>query len=142
MSKSNAAENDYLKLLYNAVGIANLADNAVSGPLGSIYVALHTADPGEAGTQATSECAYPGYARVAVVRSASGWTVAANVVTPVADINFPIATGGAETATFFSTGVAGSGATKILHSGPLSPTISISNGVTPQVRNTTSISED
>jgi hypothetical protein len=49
MSKSNAFENDLLKLIFNATAIANLADNAASSPLTNLYVSLHTADPGEAG---------------------------------------------------------------------------------------------
>ena len=53
MSKSDAFEADLLKLLFNATAIANVADNAASSPLTNLFVALHTADPGETGTQAT-----------------------------------------------------------------------------------------
>lgn len=119
MSKSNASENDYLKLIYNATAIANIADNAAASPLTNIYVALHTADPGEAGVQNTSECAYTSYARVAVARTTGGWTVTNNSVSPVANVDFPACTGGTESAMYFSTGVAASGATKILHKGPI-----------------------
>lgn len=117
MSKGNTFENDLLKLIYQATAIANMADNAATSPLTNIYVALHTAWPGEAGVQNTSECAYGSYARVAVARSGSGWTVTNNVVSPVASVEFPEATSGTESAMFFSTGVASSGATKILHMG-------------------------
>lgn len=142
MSKSDATENDYLKLIYNATAIANIADNAASSPFTNIYVALHTADPGDAGTQATSEATYTSYARVAVARTTGGWTVTANSVSPVATIGFPAATGGTNTITHFSTGVASSGATKILHSGTVSPNISVSTGVTPQLTTATAITED
>ena len=89
MSKSDTFENDFLKLIFNAVGIANLADNAAASPLANLYVSLHTADPGEGGNQSTSEIAYTGYARVPVARSAAGWVVTGNSVSPAAAINFP-----------------------------------------------------
>lgn len=142
MSKSNTFENDLLKLIFNATAIANIADNAATSPLTNLYVALHTADPGEAGVQNTSECAYTSYARVAVARTSGGWTVTTNSVSPVADITFPAATGGTETATYASIGVASSGATKILYKGALSPTIAISTGVTPKIGTGSTITED
>ena len=46
---SNAFANDLLKLIFNATPIANLADNAASSPLSSLYMALHTSDPGPGG---------------------------------------------------------------------------------------------
>lgn len=142
MSKGNTFENDLLKLIYNATAIANLADNAGTSPLTDIYVAFHTADPGEAGDQTTSECTYTSYARVAVARSGSGWTVTDNSVSPAAEIAFPAATGGSETITHFSTGVASSGASKIFHSGTVTPNIVVSSGVTPKLTTDTAITED
>lgn len=142
MSKSNTFENDWLKLVFNATAIANIADNAASAPLTNIFLALHTADPGEAGVQNTSECAYTGYARVTVARTTGGWTVTNNSVSPVATVSFPACTAGSETATYASAGVASSGATKILYSGILSSSISISTGVTPQLLATSTITED
>ena len=142
MSKSNTFENDLLKLIFNATAIANIADNAATSPLTNLSVALHTADPGEAGTQSTSECTYTSYARVSVARTAGGWTVTNNSVSPVATISFPTCTGGTETATYASVGPTGGGATKILWSGAISPTISISTGVTPQLTTASTITED
>lgn len=142
MSKSNTFENDWLKLVFNGTAIANIADNAAASPLTSLYVSLHTADPGEAGSQTTSECAYTSYARVAVARSGAGWTVTNNSVSPAADITFPAATGGSETATYMGVGTASSGAGKLLYSGAISPTIAISSGVTPKLTTATAITED
>ena len=142
MSKGNTFENDLLKLIFNATAIANIADNASSSPLTNLYVALHTGDPGEAGTASTSECAYTSYARVAVARSDSGWTVTDNSVSPVAAITFPQATGGSETATHFSVTVASSGASKILYSGTVTENIVISSGVQPELSTSTTITED
>ncbi len=142
MSKGNTFENDLLKLIFNATAIANIADNAAMSPLTNLYVSLHTADPGEAGDQTTNECAYTSYARVAVARSGSGWTVTNNSVSPAAEISFPAATGGSETATHWGVGTASSGAGKLLYSGTISPNIAISSGVTPKLTTSSTITED
>lgn len=132
MSKGNTFENDFLLLIFNATAIANIADNAASGPLANLYVSLHTADPGEAGSQTTSECTYGSYARVAVARSGAGWTVSTNTVTNAALIQFPQCSSGSETATYFAVGTASSGAGKILYSGALSSSLAVSSGIQPQ----------
>lgn len=142
MSKGNTFENDLLKLIFNATAIANIADNAATSPLTNLYVSLHTDDPGEAGDQTTNECAYTSYARVAVARSGAGWTVTNNSVSPAAEISFPAATGGTETATHWGVGTASSGAGKLLYSGTVSPNISISSGVTPKLTTSTAVTED
>jgi hypothetical protein len=142
VSKSNAFENDILALLFNGTAIANVADNASSSPLTSLFIALHTADPGEAGTQNTSEIAYTSYARAAVARTTGAWTVSAGSVSPVANIDFPTATGGSATATHFSIGALASGAGKIFYRGPLTPNIAISAGVAPRITTASTITED
>lgn len=119
MSKGNTFENDLLKLIFNATAIANLADNAVGSPLASLFVALHTADPGEAGDQTNSEATYTGYARVTTARTTGGWTVANNQVINAVTITFPNCTAGTSTVTHWSIGVAASGPSKILYNGPI-----------------------
>jgi hypothetical protein len=142
MGKSNTFSNDLLKLIYNAVAIANIADNAASSPLTTLYVALHTADPGAAGNQSTNEISYTGYARVAVARTTGGWTVTGTSISPVADVDFAISTGGAGgTATFASVGTASSGTGKILHSGALNPNIVVTTGVPPVIVQGSTITE-
>lgn len=143
MSKGNTFENDLLKLIFNATAIANLADNALVSPFTNLYVSLHTADPGEAGDQTTSEISYTGYARVAVARTSGGWTITANSVSPAASIDFGQMTAGTGgVATYAAVGTASSGAGKILYSGALSPTITVNNGVTPRIPTTSTITED
>lgn len=142
MSKSNTFENDLLKLIFNGTPISNLADNAGTGPLASLYVALHTADPGEAGDQSTSEVSYTSYARVAVSRNGGGFTVTGASVSPTAAINFPAGTGGGGTATHFSIGTSASGTGKILYSGTVTPNIVLGNGITPQLTTGSTITED
>lgn len=142
MTKTNNWENSLLLLLFNATATTNVADNAASSPLTNLYVSLHTSDPGETGTQSTSECNYGSYARVAVARSGSGWTVTANSVSPVAAINFPEATSGTNTATHFGVGSLSSGSGVLYYKGAISPNISITSGVTPSLTTATAITED
>lgn len=142
MSKSDSFENSLLKLIFNATAIANLADNAGTSPLTNLYVSLHTADPGETGNQSTSETSYTSYARVAVARTTGGWTVTANSVSPVANIDFPAATGGTGTITHFGVGTASSGTGVLYYSGTVTPNITVSSGVTPRLTTASTITED
>lgn len=142
MSKGNTWENDFLKLAFNATAIANIADNAASSPLTNLYVSLHTADPGETGDQTTSETSYTSYARVAVARTTGGWTVTANSVSPVANIDFPECTGSTATITHFGVGTASSSTGKLLYKGTVTPNISVSTGVTPRLTTSSAITED
>jgi hypothetical protein len=142
MSKSDSFENSLLKLIFNATAIANLADNAGTSPLTNLYVSLHTADPGETGNQTTSETSYTSYARVAVARTTGGWTVTANSVSPVANIDFPAATGGSGTITHFGVGTASSGTGVLYYSGTVTPNITVSTGVTPRLTTASTITED
>jgi len=142
MSKGNTLENDILKLIFNATAIADIADNDATSPLTNLYVSLHTADPGEAGDQTTSEITYTSYARVAVARTTGGWTVTANSVSPVATIAFPAGTGGSGTATHFAVGTLASGAGVLLYKGTVTPNIVTGNGVTPQLTTASAITED
>jgi len=143
MSKGNTFENDVLKLIFNATAIANIADNAASSPLANLYVSLHTADPGEAGDQTTSETAYTGYARVAVARTAGGWTVTANSVSPNANIDFGQCSASPGAAiTHAAVGTASSGAGKVLYKGALSASITMAVGVIPRLETGSAITED
>ncbi|GDX73412.1 hypothetical protein LBMAG40_00690 [Cyanobium sp.] len=145
MSKSNAFENAWLQLVFQNTNIANIGDATGlrgSATAGQLFIGLHSADPGEVGTQATSEVTYTGYARVGVARSAVGFTVTDNSVSPAANVDFPACTAGTATATHFSVGVASSGATLVLYKGAISPTIAIASGVTPRLTTATAITED
>lgn len=141
MAKGLTFDNDFLKLLFNGTGIALIADNTATTPLTSLYLALHTADPTSSGNQSSSEVTYTSYARAAVARTSSGFTVSTNTATLTSAVNFPAGTGGTGTATYFSVGTAASGTGKILYSGTLSPSIVCGNGVTPQLGTGTTITE-
>lgn len=135
MSKSNTFENDLLLLIFNNTDIADIGDAGGlqnSATAGSLYLALHTGDPGEAGTATTNEAAYGSYARVAIARSGAGWTVSSNTATNAALAQFPECTSGSETITYVSITTASSGASKILYSGALTASRAISSGIQPQ----------
>ena len=131
MAKSDSFENDFLKLIFNGTTIANIADNAASSPLTNLYVSLHTADPGDAGNQTTSEATYTGYARVAVSRDTDGWTVSGNGVTNADAITFGACSAGSNTLTHFAVGTAANGTGKVLYHGELSASLAVSAGITP-----------
>ena len=143
MSIANATERAWLKLTFRAEAWANYADNAAASPETNIVWALHTADPGEAGTQSTSEATYTSYARVNVARSAAGFgDEASGAISPAAAVTFPAGTGGSGTVTHMSTGKSGGGATAILMSGTVTPNIVTGNGVTPELTTATTFTLD
>lgn len=142
--KSDTFENDWLKLIFNATAIANLADNAASSPSTELWMALHTSDPGDTGTQGTNEGGYAQYTRISVARTTDGWAVTNNSVSPRATVSFPQNTS-TSTGTFTHASVGMTSAStggKILYSGALSPNVNFSQNVTPQVTTGSSITED
>ena len=144
MTIANASENAILNLIFNATAWANYADNAASAPQTNIHVALQTADPGEAGDMTTSEAAYTNYARQNVARTSGGWSPStAGSTSPVANIDFPASGAAGTTIGFWSTGKTGGGATAILFSGAVSPSIAIgASGVIPRLTTATTITLD
>lgn len=141
MSKGNTCEENILKLIFNATTFADVAENDATSPATNITVALHTADPGEAGTQSTNETAYTGYARVNVARTTGGWTVTGNSVSPVANIDFGECTASPGAAiTHFSVGTGVSNF--LLYKGTVTPNITMAVGVIPRLKTTSTITED
>lgn len=126
MSKTNTFENDLLLLVFNNTDIALIGDAAGlqnSAAAGSLYVSLHTSEPGEAADQTTNETAYTNYARIAVARSGAGWTVSGNQVSNAAAITFAMCGLTGATITHFGIGTDAAGAGKLLYSGPLGTVI-------------------
>lgn len=124
MSKSNTLENQVVALLFNGTALPWANAN--------LFVALHTADPGEAGDQTTSEATYTGYARVGVSRDGAGWTVSGNQASNTSEITFAECTAGSDTITHVSVGLVASGASQILYKGALTASINVSNLITPR----------
>lgn len=144
MSKTNAFEAALLDLIFENANLATLGDaTGVRGSTvpGSLFISLHTADPGEAGTQATSEVSYTGYARVGVARTGAAWTRTDNSIVAAAATPFPEREDeGSVVATHFGIGVASTGAGLLLYKGALTPAITITQLVTPNP--TCTVTED
>lgn len=139
-SKSDYLENAILALIFDGTAITGIAQNHGT-PLTDLYVALYTANPDETGSATTNETAYTNYARVAVTRGA-GWTVSADTCNPAADIDFAEcgATPGGPI-THFAIVDSASGAGNILYYGPVTPNITMAQGVIPRIKSTSSVTE-
>lgn len=135
MSKSNAAETALLELFFNNVDFANVGDAAGlqnSAVAGSFYISLHTSDPGEAGNQTTNETAYTNYNRVAVARSAAGWTVSGSTATNFGQITFPQCGVTGATITHVAIGTSAyPTAGVIMYSGALNSSLAVALNITP-----------
>ncbi len=145
MSFSNTLENELLEHILNNANIANVGDATGlrgSATAGSFYLSLHTASPTDSGNQSSSETTYGSYARVAVSRSGTGWTVTGNSASPAANIDFAEATSGTATITHVGLGTDASGTGKLVLYGSLSPSISVTTGVIPRVKTTSTITLD
>lgn len=146
MSKSNTFENDLLLLIFNNTNIADIGDATGlrgSSSAGSLYWALFTADPGEAGSAVTNETAYTGYARVAAARSGAGFTVTGNSVSPPSNVDFGECTASPGTdITHFGVVNTASGAGKLLYKGTMTPNIDMQVGTIPRIKSTSTITED
>ena len=135
MSATNAFETDLLKLIFQNVALANVGDASglqPSSTAGSLYISLHTGDPGETGDQTTSEATYTGYGRVAVARSDAAWTVSGNAASNAAAVTFGACSAGSNTITHFGIGTAETTAGHLLFSGALTASLAVSAGITPE----------
>ncbi len=140
MGTSTSNANSWLLLMFNATTFANYAIDATSSPEASIATSLNIADPGAGGTMATSEIAYTTYARVNVLRTSAGFTVSTNTVVPVASITFPPCTvAGTGPATYLTWGKTGGGASLILWSGTITPSIPVTAGTSPSLTPATTL---
>lgn len=143
MSKSNTQESDLLKLYFQAVAMANIADNTATAPAVNLFVSLYTADPTDAAS-VVNEAAYTGYARQSVARTAGGWGISGTTPTtiaPVANIDFPICSavpGGP--ITHFGVSRTAGGAPDYI--GTVTPNITMAVGVIPRLTTASTITED
>lgn len=134
MSKSDLLEQQWLDLYFNGTPIPGIAENDTTGPVATFSIALHTADPGETGTQLTFQATYTGYTQVQVARAVAAWLRSGSTINPVVSITFPAATSGPETFTHWSIGPGGN----VLHwSGIINPNIVLpagGGGISPTLR--------
>jgi hypothetical protein len=133
-SKKDAFETDILALIFNNTTISGIGDATGlrgSSTAGSLYVALYTSAPTDsvAGTEAN----YTSYARVAVARTSSGWTVASGACSNTAAITFPQCTGGTQTIVAFAICKGGTtGTNDQIYWGDLTSSLAVSSGITPE----------
>lgn len=133
MPKSTATCNSILALIFNATAWADIAENDSSSPAANLYLSLHTADPGVGNNQTTNETAYTNYARVAVVRTTSGWDVpSAGATANAALIQFAQCGVTGATITHVAIGTASSGAGTVLYAGALNSSLAVANLIQPQ----------
>jgi hypothetical protein len=144
---STAALNSLADLLFLNSPWPNIGDATGlrgSTAAGVFYVSLHTADPGLAGSQSTSEVAYTGYARQAVTRDGTGWKRSGTTINPFAAINFPASTAGSANATYACIGTDPTGAGHLIASGAITPIAAATrirlrlNGIIREITNGTS----
>jgi hypothetical protein len=127
MPKSTNYADNWFKLLDVNTAYANVGDAGGLQPSaapGNLYVSLHTGDPGLTGDQTANEATYTGYLRVAVPRSAAGWTVAGNQVSNTANVTFAVCTALSSVVTWVGVGTAAAGVGQLLYAFPLIQTYS------------------
>lgn len=124
MSFSNYAETAVLEQVFEGTALPWNANT-------DLWIALHTADPGEAGTAVTSEANYGSYARIALAR-ATDFNVSGNQISNANLEQFAAATSGSNTITFASIVTTASGAGEIIVRAALSSSVVVSTGVQPQ----------
>lgn len=123
MSMSNTTENATLKM-----HLMGLDPSYRAGA--TQYLALFTADPGEAGSLA-AEADYVGYARVALTKG-SAWTDGGSTFTNAALVQFGACTSGVNTVTHFAVVDTASGAVSQMIIGVLNAPLNVSAGIQPQ----------
>jgi hypothetical protein len=117
----------------NLVRFAMKAVDPLSG-VTSVYISLHTADPTVTGDQSSSEATYTGYARVAIARSAVGFSDISLGVANLLAIIFPTNAGSSQTVTYFGIGTASTGAGSLVGYGTINYPSGklVANGDAPQ----------
>jgi hypothetical protein len=121
VSFSNATETDVLEQVFIGTALPWAANT-------DLWIALYTADPGEAGTATTNEATYGSYARVTLTR-ASDFTVSGNQISNANQEQFPACTSGSNIITYAAIVTTASGAGQIIVRAALNSSITVSTGV-------------
>ena len=138
MSAQDGFEDDLLELILTNAAAPNVGDAGGLQPsagAGSWHVSLLTAAPAESvADQTTNEPSFTPYARQAVARSGSGWTVASGVGDNDSAISFDEVTTGSGTITNFGLGFASTSTGDLKMVGALtSPSsLAVSAGIAPE----------
>lgn len=148
--KSAVTQYGLLQLIFSGAG-TNTTGFCSTGGSTSLWLGLHTADPGEACSTA-AEGGYTAYARAQTARSTAGttpygWAVTSGTVAtvaPVGNVDFPqVATTTTGTFSYFTIWPSsGATSTQALYVGSLSPAINWGQNTTPRITTSSSITED
>jgi hypothetical protein len=136
MPANNNLIQGLLNLLLENTNFANVGDATGlrgSSSAGNFYFSLHSSDPGATGNQTTNEVSFTSYARATLARTSGNFTQATNTFSLAATLNFVACTGGSATATYAGIGTSLTGSGILLWSGSITPSLSITNGITPQL---------
>jgi hypothetical protein len=131
MTASDIFETDLAKMIFNA-------STSVVFSSTMLYISLHTAAPGDAGSQITSETTYTGYTRIGVSKvGTTGFTVAGDLAYNTTTITFPQCTGGSGTITHFGIGCSsGTSTGYLVFDSSITTALAVSSGVTPSFAST------
>ena len=124
MSFSNSAETSVLEQIFEGTALPWNANS-------DLYIALYTADPGEAGTAITNEATYGAYARIALSR-ATDFLVSGNQVSNANLEQFIACSSGSNIITYAAIVTTSAGAGTIIVRAALNSAITVSTGVQPQ----------
>lgn len=124
MSFSNVSETDVLEQVFNGTALPWNGNT-------DLWLSLHTASPGEAGSAVTNEATFGSYARIALTR-ATDFTVTGNTVENANLEQFAACTSGSNTITHVGVVDTSSGAGILIAYAALSSSITVSTGVQPQ----------
>ena len=148
--KTDVMEFAFGKLVFNGSAAQSSYWAATAGTT-AIWVGLMTADPTESGSTA-NEGGYTAYTRVQTDRSTQGttpygWAVSSGTVmsaSPTGNLDFPaVATTSTGTFSYFACySSSAATSTQSFYFGTISPTINFSQGVTPRLTTTSSLTED
>ena len=138
------------KLVFNGSAAQSSYWAATAGTT-ALWVGLHTADPTESGCT-SNEGGYTAYTRVQIGRSTQattpyGWSVSSGTVmsaSPTGNLDFPaVATTSTGTFSYFAVySSSAATSTQSFYQGSISPVINWSQGTTPRLTTTSSITED
>jgi hypothetical protein len=133
MGMATNAANSLLSLLLRAQNWANVADNAASSPLATLYIGLHTGALTAGDAQNVNEATFGSYARKGIGRNTTDFAAPSSKSCSNATLQqFSECTSGTNTITDVSLGVASSGATDVWFYGSLSASRTISSGIRAQ----------
>lgn len=135
-SKKDSFETAILNLIFCNAAISGIGDGTglpAAGTAGSLYIALYVDGTEPSDSAQGTETVYTGYTRVAVARTAGGWTVASGACSNTAAITFPQC--GATGATLGAFAICKAGTTGVdnaIYWGELTSPLAVSSGITPE----------